>query len=141
MFKKDFWQIFAKNKMPIGKANLNECQLDNILSQKSRRRYNVITQVIALKSHLISPVCYKYLRILPHPKHCKNYSNFGFENYFSAFLMQATSQFIEKETLFFKWMRYMLRIPPKVGTVNRNVNFVNPLTKKLTLLTVNPLIR
>ena len=38
-----------------------ECQLDNILTHKFRRRYNVLTQVMALKSHLISPACYRYL--------------------------------------------------------------------------------
>ena len=50
-----------------------ECQLDNILKHKFRRRYNALTQVMALKSHLISPACYRYLQSLeclsiPHPK-------------------------------------------------------------------------
>ena len=58
---------------------------------------------MALKSHLISPACYRYLQSLeclslPHPKTLQKLcSNFGLENDFSAFLVQATSEFSEKE--------------------------------------------
>ena len=33
------------------------CQLGNLCIQKNRRRYNTITQIIALKAHLISSTC------------------------------------------------------------------------------------
>ena len=33
------------------------CQLRNLCVPKNRRRYNTITQVTALKAHLISPTC------------------------------------------------------------------------------------
>ena len=38
------------------------CQLRNILVPKKRRRYNVLTQILALKTHLISPASYHYLQ-------------------------------------------------------------------------------
>ena len=34
------------------------CQLENAFVPKNRRKYNILTQVVALKSHLISPICY-----------------------------------------------------------------------------------
>ena len=80
-----------------------ECQLKNALVHKNRRRYNVITQVMALKAHLISPACYRYLQSLdclslPHPQTLqKFYSKFGLESDFSAFLKQATSDFSDIE--------------------------------------------
>ena len=40
------------------------CQLENYNIQKKRRRYYVITQILALKAHLISPTCYRYLFII-----------------------------------------------------------------------------
>ena len=63
------------------------------------RRYNVITQVIALKMHLISPACYSYLQslgcmCLPHPRNLlKLCSNIGLENEFSSYLETATTNF------------------------------------------------
>ena len=70
-----------KIKMPIGKANLNDlslancdqgtitkcpdlgrlqfilCKLKNCFIPTTRRRYNLITQIIALKTRQISPFC------------------------------------------------------------------------------------
>ena len=47
------------------------CQLENSLIPKNRRRYNILTQILSLKTHLISPTCYRYLQrmsclSLPH---------------------------------------------------------------------------
>ena len=75
------------------------CQLENSLIPKNRRRYNLITQILALKTHLISPACYKYLQGLPclslphfHTLE-KLYHSFGLENEFFSFLKQATKYF------------------------------------------------
>ena len=38
------------------------CQLENSLIPKNRRRYNILTQILELKTHLIAPTCYKYLQ-------------------------------------------------------------------------------
>ena len=89
-----------------------QCQLDNSLVHKNSRRYNVITQVMALKSHLISPACYKYLQsldclTLPHPKTLQQlFSKFGLESDYSTFLIKATSEFNQKERNLIL-MRYM----------------------------------
>ena len=90
------------------------CQLQNSLVPKNRRRYNVLTQILSLKTHLISPVSYQYLQSmsclsLPHPSTLqKLYSSFGLENEFFTFLKQATQSFsLDKDMLFFKWMRFM----------------------------------
>ena len=37
------------------------CQLQNSLVPKNRRRYNVLTQILSLKTHLISPVSSEYV--------------------------------------------------------------------------------
>ena len=60
------------------------CQLENTLIPKNRRRYNVVTMVLALKSHLISSTCYSYLQslnciIFPHPTTLRSlYGTIGF---------------------------------------------------------------
>ena len=78
-------------------------QLENADLPKKRRRYNVITQILALKIHLISPSCYNYLQSsecisLPHVHTLeKLYSSFGLENDFSTFLSQVTSSFSPQE--------------------------------------------
>ena len=41
---------------------LIQCQLENCLVPKYRRRYNILTQILSLKTHLISLACYKYLQ-------------------------------------------------------------------------------
>ena len=75
----------------LSRLHFIQCQLDNILAHKNRRRYNVITQVMALKAHLISPSCYRYLQSLdclslPHPKTLQQlYSKIGLENDFTTF--------------------------------------------------------
>ena len=58
---------------------------------------------MALKSHLISPACYKYLQsldclTLAHPKTLQQLSSkFGLESDYSTFLKKATSEFNQKE--------------------------------------------
>ena len=58
---------------------------------------------MALKAHLISPACYKYLQqmaclSLPHVNTLeKLYSSFGLECEFFPFLKQATNSFTEAE--------------------------------------------
>ena len=51
----------------ISRLQFIQCQLENSIVPKNRRRYSILTQVMALKAHLISPACYKYLCLsLPH---------------------------------------------------------------------------
>ena len=57
----------------ISRLQFIQCQLENSLVPKNRRRYNILTQVLALKTHLISPACYKYLQELP----CLSLPNFN----------------------------------------------------------------
>ena len=79
-----------------------QCQLENSLVPKNRRRYYILTQ-ISLKTHLISPACYKYLQhmpclSLPHFNTLeKLYSPFGLENEFFPFLRQATCSFSNEQ--------------------------------------------
>ncbi|KAI6658153.1 hypothetical protein LOD99_11114 [Oopsacas minuta] len=40
------------------------CQLENSLVSPTKRRYNVVTQAVALKVHLISPACYRFFQSL-----------------------------------------------------------------------------
>ena len=78
-------------------------QLENACVHKKRRRYNIITQIMAIKTHLISPACYTFLRSLgcislPHAHTLeKLYSSFGLENDFCAYLSQVTSSFRHQE--------------------------------------------
>ena len=79
------------------------CQLENTIIPKNRRRSNVITQIMAIKTHLISPASYRYLQgldclSLPHVHTLdKLYSSFGLENDFYAYLRQDTSSFTPQE--------------------------------------------
>ena len=67
------------------------CQLENTIISKNRRRYNVITQIMAIKTHLISPAGYRYLQgldclSLPHVHTLdKLYYSFGLDNDFCAY--------------------------------------------------------
>ena len=87
----------------LAKLQFILCQLDNLFIPKNRRRYNLITQILAIKTHLISPSCYSYLQnldclILPHVNTLDNlYSSFGLENDFCAYLSKATSCFSPQE--------------------------------------------
>ena len=78
-------------------------QLENACVHKKRRRYNIITQIMAIKTHLISPACYTFLRSLgcislPHAHTLeKLYSSIGLENDFCAYLSQVTSSFRHQE--------------------------------------------
>ena len=75
------------------------CQLQNSLVPKNRRRYNILTQILSLRTHLISPASYKYLQglsclSLPHFNTLeKLYSSFGLENEFFSFLKEFTQSF------------------------------------------------
>ena len=79
------------------------CQLENSILPKNRRRYSIITQVLALKSHLISPSCYKYLPSLdclslPHYHTLeKVYSSFGLYCEYTAYLNQSTVNISSQE--------------------------------------------
>ena len=87
----------------LSRLHFIQCQLDNVLVCKNRRKYNVITQVMALKAHLMSPSCYRYLQSLdclslPHPKTLQQlYSKIGLESDFTSFLKQLTADFTSKE--------------------------------------------
>ena len=82
----------------LSRLHFIQCQLENSLAPKNRRRYNILTQILSLKTHLISPACYKYLQhmsclSLPHFNTLeKLYSSFGLESDF-FFLKQATLSF------------------------------------------------
>ena len=75
------------------------CQLQNLCVPKSRRRYNILTQIVALKAHLISRTCYSFLQsldcmVLPHFNTIqKLYSSFGIDDEYTNFLQQATAAF------------------------------------------------
>ena len=87
----------------LSRLHLIQCQLDNVLVLKNRRKYNVITQVMALKAHLISPSFYRNLQSLdcislPHPKTLQQlYSKIGLESDIKTFLKQLTANFTSKE--------------------------------------------
>ena len=99
----EFSQNDGLDSCDLEKLEFIICQLDNATIPKNRRRYNVITQIMAIKTHLISPACYKYLQgldclSLPHVHTLdKLYSSFGLENDFCAYLRQATSSFSPQE--------------------------------------------
>ena len=48
----------------ISRLQFIRCQLENSIVPKNKRRYNVLTQVMALKAHLVSPACYKFNKCL-----------------------------------------------------------------------------
>ena len=81
------------------------CQLQNSLTPKPRRRYNILTQILALKAHLISPTCYKYFPgmsclSLPHFNTLqKLYSSFGLENEFLSFLKLSIQSFSSEQRM------------------------------------------
>ena len=78
-------------------------QLENVGIYTKRRRYNVITQILAIKTHLVSPASYKFLQSsecisFPHVHTLeKLYSSFGLENDFCTYLSQITSTFSSQE--------------------------------------------
>ena len=78
-------------------------QLENVGIYKKRRRYNVITQILAIKTHLVSPASYKFLQSsecisFPHVHTLeKLYSSFGLENDSCTYLSQVTSSFSSQE--------------------------------------------
>ena len=79
------------------------CQLENILIPKSRRRYNVVAMVLALKAHLISSTCYNYIQslnyiILPHPSTLRRlYGAIGLECELKTYLIASTEKFNSQE--------------------------------------------
>ena len=78
-------------------------QLENSIVKKNRRRYNMITMILSLKSHLASHSCYMQLRrmdciTLPHESSLKRlYSNFGLDTEFLTYLRAETTEFNELE--------------------------------------------
>ena len=87
----------------LSRLQFIQCQLENSLVPQNRSGYNVLTQVLALKTHLISPTCYKYLQqmpclTLPHVNTLlKLYSSSGLESDYFPFLKQATHSFSDSE--------------------------------------------
>ena len=87
----------------LSRLHFIQCQLANVLVHKNKRKYNVITQAMALKAHLTSPSCYRYLQsldclCLPHVKTLQQlYSKIGLESDFTTLLMQLTADFCSKE--------------------------------------------
>ena len=75
------------------------CQLSNLCVSKYKRRYNTLTQIVALKAHLISPTYYSFLQsleciALPHITTIQRlYSSFGLDCDYATFLQQATANF------------------------------------------------
>ena len=78
-------------------------QLENAIVKKPRRRYNMVTMILSLKSHLSSSACYKQLRqmdciSLPHESSLRRmYSSFGLDTEFLPFLKTETSSFTQSE--------------------------------------------
>ena len=94
--------------MPSDSSNTSELlpklyfilgQLENASVKKTCRRYNMITMILSLKSHLSSSACYKQLRrmdsvSLPHESSLRRlYSSFGLDTEFIPFLKSETSGF------------------------------------------------
>ena len=52
------------NSSDLAKLQFILCQRYNIFIPKNRRRYNLITQIMSIKTHLISPTCYIYFQSL-----------------------------------------------------------------------------
>ena len=81
------------------------CQLENSLIPKNRRRYNILTQILSLKTHLIAPTFYRYLQrisclSLPHFNTLeKLYSSFGLENEFFSSLNNQRNRFPQSKSM------------------------------------------
>ena len=71
-------------------------QLENLLVSKTRRKYDLITMVPALKCQIISPACYKFLQkqeclILPHHNTLRLlFTSIGLEDEFISYLKVST---------------------------------------------------
>ena len=89
----------------LSRLHFIQCQLDNVLAHQNRIKYNVITQVMALKALLISPSCYRYLQSLdslslPHPKTLQQlYSKIGLESEFTTLVKQLTVDLVQKNEI------------------------------------------
>ena len=60
------------NSSYLAKLQFILCQLDDAFTPKNRRRYNIVTQIMSIKTHFISPACYAYLQGLE-----QGFSNWG----------------------------------------------------------------
>ena len=75
------------------------CQLENCNIPIKARRYNIITQILAIKAHLFSPSCYRYLQTsncisLPHSDTLgKLYSSIALGHGLRVYLKKVTSGF------------------------------------------------
>ena len=118
------------NELILSRLQFILCQLENLLAPKNRRRYNVITQVIALKSHLLSPACYNYLQslgclTLPHYHTLqKLYSSLGLDSEFMTYLKEATCHFSLQEN---NVILQMDEIHIKSESSYKGVQIINPL--------------
>ena len=78
-------------------------QLRNLINAKSRRRYNILTQVFSLKIHGISPACYRLIQssnclILPHERNLIGIKNtLGIEGDYFQILKEITSKFSHRD--------------------------------------------
>ena len=65
-----------------------------------RRKYSVITQILAFRAHVMSPSSYRFLRaldcrLLPHQNILQRlYSEVGLESYFHKFNMKTASKYL-----------------------------------------------
>ena len=78
-------------------------QLRNLITAKSRRRYNILTQVFSLKIHGMSPACYRLIQssnclILPHERNFIGIKNtLGIEGDYFQIIKEITSKFSHRE--------------------------------------------
>ena len=92
----------------ISRLQIVLCQLQNSLVPENRQRYNVLTQILSLKTHLISPTAYHLLQSmscisLPHSNTLqKLYSSFGLENEFLAFSPEQRHVIIQMDEIHVK---------------------------------------
>ncbi|KAI6656127.1 Transposable element P transposase [Oopsacas minuta] len=78
-------------------------QLEDTLIPKNRKRYNIVTMVLGLKSHLISSTCYSYLQslnclIFPHSTTLRSlYGSIGLECELQTYLEASTANINNQE--------------------------------------------
>ena len=92
-------EISDDNSHYLPSLELVLSQLENLLVSKTRRKYDLITMVLALKCQIISPACYKFLQtqeylILPHHNTLRRlYTSIGLEDEFISYLKVSTKEF------------------------------------------------
>ena len=92
-------EIFDENSHYLPTLEFVLSQLENLLVSKTRRKYDFITMVLAVKCQIISPACYKFLQtqeclILPHHNTLRRlYTSIGLEDEFISYLKVSTKEF------------------------------------------------